>query len=149
MKPLSRLKKCMLMAIAVLSLASCYSYLFDWEVTPEDEIVQIPQEGGIYHFGEFEIECVGTTRVIRPGEDYKCFRYRLNVGDTIGESEHGQDLSVTFEVPANESGTERDVTLEISKAKEFHLKMEMHDEADLSEDNWEEWQTVWRGVQAK
>lgn len=136
------------MAIVSTSLASCQSYLFDWEVTPETEIVQIPQEGGIYHFYNFELECIGTTRVIRPGEAYKCYRYRLNVGDDIGKSEHGRDYSITFEVPANEDDTERNVTLEISKAKEFHLSMDMHDKADLSEENWKEWQTVWRGIQA-
>ena len=137
------------MAIAIMSLTSCHSFLFDWETTPEDEIVQIPQEGGIYDFAEFELEYVGTTKVINREQIYKCYRYRLNVGDNIGKSEHEQDLVITFEVPANESGTERNVTLEISKAKEFHLSMDMHDKADLSEGSWEEWQTVWRGVQAK
>lgn len=137
------------MTFATMSFASCYSCLFDWEAIPEDEVVQIPQEGGIYYWGDFEVECVGTTRVIRPGEAYKCFRYRLNVGDNIGKSEHAQDLSVSFEIPANESGIERNVTLEISKAKDFHLKTDMHDKADSSEDNWEEWKIVWRGIQAR
>ena len=139
MEILKCFKKLVTMAFATMSLASCHSYLFDWEVTPENEIVQIPREGGIYYFGEFEIECVGTTRVINHGETYKCYRYRLNVGDNIGKSEHGRDLSITFEIPANESGIERNVVLEISKAKEFHLSMDMHDKADSSEDTWEEW----------
>ena len=149
MEILKCFKKLVTMAFATILLASCHSYLFDWEATPEDEVVQIPREGGIYGFAAFEVECVGTTRVIHPAEAYKCYRYRLNVGDNIGQSEHGRDFSITFEVPSNESGIERNVTLEISKAKEFHLSMDMHDKADSSEDNWEEWQTVWRGLQEK
>ena len=148
MKIHSHLKKIAVMAVAAISLTSCHSYLFDWEVTPETEIVQIPQEGGIYDFAEFELEYAGTTRVINREHTYKCYRYRLNVGDNIGKSEHDSEPYITFEVPANETGAERDVTLEISKAKEFHLAQGTHDNADLSEENWEEWQTVWRGVQA-
>jgi hypothetical protein len=29
-----------------------------------------------------------------------------------------------------------------------YLDSDVCDEANLSEDNWEDWQTVWRGVQA-
>lgn len=53
-----------------------------------------------------------------------------------------------FEVPANENGAERRVTLELSKAKDFHMSLDECDAADLSEEDWEEWQAVWLGVQA-
>ncbi len=137
--------------ITVMSLTSCYSILFDWEVIPQTEIVQIPQEGGTYDFKGFEKEQVGTTRMYDPGKINVCMRYRLIVGEDIGEVVHDDYLYIEFEVPANQSGIERNVTLEISKAKNFHLsedgKSKVCDQTDLSDENWEEWQTVWRGVQ--
>lgn len=156
MKISNCLMKFAVMVFAATSLTSCFEYLLDWEVTPQSEIVQIPQQGGIYYFSEFEYEQVGTTRSYDPGEIFKCYRYRLVLGDNIGDSLHSdKGYSLKFIVPANESNAERDVTLEISKAKEFHLSddgkyldSDVCDETDLSEDNWEEWQTVWRGVQA-
>ena len=156
MKISNCLMKIAVMFFAATSFTSCFEYLLDWEVTPQSEIVQIPQQGGTYYFSEFEYEQVGTTRVYDPGEIFKCYRYRLVLGDNIGDSLHSdQGYSLKFIVPANESNAERDVTLEISKAKEFHLSddgkyldSDVCDETDLSEDNWEEWQTVWRGVQA-
>ena len=103
----------------------------------------------------FEREKVGTTRMIDIENDiYKCCRYRLNLGDNIRESVHLDYIPFSFEVPANNSNAERDVVLEISKAKDFHLSDDgeyldsgVCDNADTSEDNWEEWQIVWRGVQ--
>lgn len=156
MKISNCLMKFAVMVFAATSFTSCFEYLLDWEVTPQSEIVQIPQQGGTYYFSEFEYKQVGTTRTYDPGEIFKCYRYRLVLGDNIGYSLHSdQGYSLEFTVPANESDTERDVTLEISKAKEFHLSddgkyldSDVCDETDLSEDNWEEWQTVWQGVQA-
>ena len=144
------------MVFAAISLTSCRSNLYDWEYIPETQIVHIPQEGGIYHFMGFEREKVGVTRAVDIENDiYKCYRYRINLGDNIGESVHNDYIPLKFKVPANENNAERDVTLEISKAKKFHLSddgkyldSDVCDETDLSEDNWEEWQTVWRGVQA-
>lgn len=144
------------MVFAVISLTSCRSNLYDWEYIPETQIVHIPQEGGIYHFMGFEREKVGVTRAVDIENDiYKCYRYRINLGDNIGESVHYDYIPLKFEVPSNESDTERDVVLEISKAKEFHLSDDgkyldsgVCDNADTSEEYWEEWQTVWRGVQA-
>jgi hypothetical protein len=156
MKISNCLMKFAVMVFAVISLTSCRSNLYDWEYIPETQIVHIPQEGGIYHFMGFEREKVGVTRAVDIENDiYKCYRYRINLGDNIGESVHHDYIPLKFKVPANESNAERDVTLEISKAKEFHLSDDgkyldsgVCDETDLSEDNWEEWQTVWRGVQA-
>ena len=148
--------KIAVMFFAATSFTSCFEYLLDWEVTPQSEIVQIPQQGGIYYFSEFEYEQVGTTRAYDPGEIFKCYRYRLVLGDNIGDSLHSdQGYSLKFIVPANESNTERDVVLEISKAKEFHLSDDgkyldsgVCDNADASEEYWDEWQIVWRGRQA-
>lgn len=156
MKISNCLMKFAVMVFAVISLTSCRSNLYDWEYIPETQIVHIPQEGGIYHFMGFEREKVGVTRAVDIENDiYKCYRYRINLGDNIGESVHHDYIPLKFIVPANESNAERDVTLEISKAKEFHLSEDgkyldsnVCDEANLSEDNWEDWQTVWRGVQA-
>ena len=104
----------------------------------------------------FEREKVGVTRAVDIENDiYKCYRYRINLGDNIGESVHHDCIPLKFKVPANESNAERYVTLEISKAKEFHLSDDgkyldsgVCDNADTSEEYWEEWQIVWRGVQA-
>ena len=148
--------KITVMIFAAISFTSCFEYLLDWEVTPQSEIVQVPQQGGTYYFSEFEYKQVGTTRAYDPGEIFKCYRYRLVLGDNIGDSLHSdQGYWLKFIVPANESNTERDVVLEISKAKEFHLSDDgkyldsgVCDNADASEEYWEEWQAVWRGVQA-
>ena len=152
----NRLMKITVMIFAAISFTSCFEYLLDWEVTPQSEIVQVPQQGGTYYFSEFEYKQVGTTRAYDPGEIFKCYRYRLVLGDNIGDSLHSdQGYWLKFIVPANESDTERDVVLEISKAKEFHLSADgkyldsgVCDNADASEEYWEEWQAVWRGVQA-
>lgn len=152
----NRLMKITVMIFAAISFTSCFEYLLDWEVTPQSEIVQVPQQGGTYYFSEFEYKQVGTTRAYDPGEIFKCYRYRLVLGDNIGDSLHSdQGYWLKFIVPANESNTERDVVLEISKAKEFHLSDDgkyldsgVCDNADASEEYWEEWQAVWRGVQA-
>ena len=149
------IKYFMILVVASMAFASCESNLYDWDVMPATEIVQIPQEGGIYHFMGFEREKVGTTRMIDIENDiYKCCRYRLNLGDIICGSVHQDYIPLSFEVPANISYAERDVVLEISKAKDFHLSddgkyldTDVCDNADSSEDNWEEWQIVWRGVQ--
>ena len=76
------------------------------------------------------------------------------MGDNIGESVHHDNIPLKFEVPANNSNAERDVVLEISKAKDFHLSDDgkyfdpnVCNIANLSEDNWTEWQLVWRGIQ--
>lgn len=143
------------MFFAIISLTSCRSNLYDWECIPENQIVLIPQEGGIYHFMGFEREKVGTTRAVDIENDiYKCYRYRINLGDNIGESVHHDNIPLKFEVPANNSNAERDVVLEISKAKDFHLSDDgkyfdpnVCNIANLSEDNWNEWQLVWRGIQ--
>lgn len=156
MKISNCLMKIAVMVFAVISLTSCRSNLYDWEYIPETQIVHIPQEGGIYHFMGFEREKVGVTRAVDIENDiYKCYRYRINLGDNIGESVHYDYIPLKFEVPSNESDTERDVVLEISKAKEFHLSDDgkyldsgVCDKADASEEYWDEWQIVWRGVQA-
>ena len=148
--------KIAVMFFAATSFTSCFEYLLDWEVTPQSEIVQVPQQGGTYYFSEFEYKQVGTTRAYDPGEIFKCYRYRLVLGDNIGDSLHSdQGYWLKFIVPANESNAERDVVLEISKAKEFHLSDDgkyldsgVCDNADASEEYWDEWQIVWRGRQA-
>lgn len=146
----------MILVVACVELAACESNLYDWDAIPESEILEIPQEGGVYHFMGFEREKVGTTRMIDIENDiYKCCRYRLNLGDNIGESVHLDYIPFSFEVPANNSNAERDVVLEISKAKDFHLSDDgkyldsgVCDNADSSEECWGEWQTIWRGVQS-
>lgn len=134
--------------VASLAFTSCEVYLYDWEATPETEVVQIPQEGGVYQFDNFQSEFVGKTR-FEPGEAYKHLRYRLILGGDVGKDVHTHGGTyINFEVPANENGAERRVTLELSKAKDFHMSLDECDVADLSEENWEEWQAVWFGVQA-
>ena len=140
-------------AIAAITLTSCYSVLWDFEVTPESQVVQVPQEGGQYYINALEWDIIGTTRVINPGETFKCYRYRLNLGNDVGDIIHSNEMSLVVDTPANESGAERNISVEVSKAINFHrsgnhLYGKICDEADLAEDNWEEWQTVWSGVQA-
>ena len=50
----NRLMKITVMIFAAISFTSCFEYLLDWEVTPQSEIVQVPQQGGTYYFSEFE-----------------------------------------------------------------------------------------------
>ena len=139
--------------LAAISFTSCYSILWDFEITPESQVVQVPQEGGQYYINALEWDIIGTTRVINPGETFKCYRYRLNLGNDVGDIIHSKEISIIIDVPANESGADRNISVEISKAINFHtsgnhLYGKICDEADLSENNWEEWQIVWNGVQA-
>ena len=139
-------------AMVALALTSCWNwdpFLYDWEITPETEVVQIPYEGGTYYFEGLESVSVGTTR-FNPGELYKCLRYRLILGEENGQVIHYKYSwdSICIEVPANESEVERNVILEISKAVDFHSNRREHKAADLVEESWEEWQAVWFGVQA-
>ena len=139
--------------MAAISLTSCYSILWDFEVTPESQVVQVPPEGGQYYINALEWDIIGTTRVINPGETFKCYRYRMNVGNDVGDIIHSNKMSLIIDVPANESSADRNISVEISKAINFHtsgnhLYGKICDEADLSENNWEEWQTIWNGVQA-
>ena len=137
-----------LFALMAMAFTSCYADLIDWEATPETDIVQIPQEGGRYYFENFESKKVGTTRIYDPGKILKCMRYRLILGEEVGTIIHDNGMPLGFEVPANENGAERRVTLELSKAKDFHMSLDECDEADLAEESWEEWQAVWFGIQA-
>lgn len=131
-----------------MTFTSCEVYLYDWDATPETEVVQIPQEGGVYQFDNFQSEFVGKTR-FEPGQTYKHLRYRLILGGDVCKDVHTHGGTyINFEVPANENGAERRVTLEISKAVDFHLHSDSCDEADLAEESWEEWQAVWFGIQA-
>ena len=142
-------------AIVVMSFTACKlfffdDHLYDWTIIPETEVVQIPCEGGTYHFDGLDSEFVGTTR-FEPGEWYKCLRYRLRLEEEVGQVIHFEAdywKPINFEVPANESGAERNVTLEISKAVDFHSSRKECDLADLSEESWEEWLAVWFGIQA-
>lgn len=158
MKISNCLMKIVAMVIASFSFVSCETIIYDLGVIPQSSIVQIPQEGGTYTFIGFDIAPVESTR-FRPGELFKCYRYRLTIGDNIGTMEHDHDSVIHFNVPANESDATRNVTLEVSLAKEHHIIGEYWygdkwygsacDNADTSEEHWEEWQVVWRGVQAR
>ena len=146
----NRLLRFAVATLALVSLTSCAEY-FDWEATPNATVVQIPQEGGVYCYDDFYTWLVEDTR-FQPGEIYKCYRYRLMLGSSYTDEEHSSDMSIEFAVPANHSGKERDVKLQISKAKKFHdTKLDSTGRcwwADRRESQWEEWKTVWQGVQA-
>ena len=146
----SRLLRITTAAFALVSLTSCTQF-FDWEAIPNSSIVQIPQEGGTYNFSDFETWWVEDTR-FEPGETYKCYRYRLQIGDKTTKEKHDNTMSIEFTVPANHSGTVRDVKLQISKAKKFHdTKLDTTGTcwwADIWESQWEPWETVWQGRQA-
>ena len=63
----------------------------------------------------FEQEKVGTTRTVDiEYNTYLCYRYRINLGDNIGES----DL-LLLNLKFHQMRAERNVILEISKAKCF------------------------------
>lgn len=140
-----------IVAFAAITLTSCYSELYDWEAKPETEAVNIPKEGGIYVFDGFEYTKVGTTRGSEPNKVYKCYRYRLNFGEEKGEIYHNNAPRLEFVVPANQSGSLRTVVLEVSKALDFHITYNSPtgscSSADLIEECWGEWQSVWRGLQ--
>ena len=145
----NKLLRFLVFALALVSLTACTEY-YDWEATPNEAVVQIPQEGGVYCFDDFRTWWVDNTR-FEPGEIRKCYRYRLMLGSSYTDEEHGSDMSIEFVVPANHSGKVRDVELQISKAKKFHdTKLNAKGKcwwADLWESQWEEWETVWKGRQ--
>lgn len=137
-------------ALALVSFTACTEY-YDWDAIPNSQVVQIPQKGGTYNYSDFETWWVEDTR-FEPGETHKCYRYRLQIGDKTTKKRHDNTMVIEFEVPANHTGEVRDVKLQISKAKKFHdTKLDSTGKCwwtNLSESQWEDWETVWRGVQA-
>ena len=99
---------------ALLSLTSCTQF-YDWDAIPNLQVVQIPQEGGTYKFSDFDTWWVEDTR-FEPGETYKCYRYRLLLGNNPTKEIHSNKMYIDFTVPANHTGEVRDVKLQISKA---------------------------------
>ena len=136
--------------VALLSLTSCTQF-YDWDAIPNSQVVQIPQEGGTYYFDDFDAWCAANTR-FEPGSAYKCYRYRLVLGDKPTKEIHRNVMHINFTVPANHTGEVRDVKLQISKAKKFHdTKLDSTGKcwwADIWDSQWEDWETVWQGVQA-
>ena len=146
----SRLLRLATIAFALVSLTSCCEH-FDWDAIPSSTIVKIPPKGGTYCYSDFDTWWVEPTR-FEPGELYKCYRYRLQIGNETTKEKHDNTMSIEFTVPANHSGTVRDVKLQISKAKKFHdTKLDSTGTcwwADIWESQWEPWETVWQGRQA-
>lgn len=156
------LLKSLVLACFLLVSQSCKSSdaairYFTPHVYAQEEVVNIPVEGGDYYFvASFE-------QVQTKAESermYKPFRYRVNIGDVTGGAEvilDGQELykswpnsiprpeipefhwSVYFNVPANDEDTERIIKVEVSIDNNYYGQGE-HD--------WGAWETVFEGVQA-
>ena len=137
-------------AAAVLLLNGCFSHIYDVSFPYVDDDVIVPSEGGTYFF---EVEAGKETKT--SFEDrLLSFEYRINIdGEVIDQQivnissynvhiHEGDVFKVDFVIPANESASQRDIIVEVLKAKDNNY-YQYHVNAD-----GKEWQTVWRAAQS-
>ena len=138
-------------------IAAACNMHFEPVISVNDEVVEIPAEGGDYYF------CVSYRKVptkFEPGEASKAFQYRLMLGNNEAFSgiikyeqeltdlwpadvEYPEDIPpygypVPFHVPQNMTGNARDVKVEVSIDRNY---------SEYDDYDWGEWQTVFTGVQ--
>lgn len=135
-----------LLVACLLLCQSCSSILTDYfepSVTVTEGVTEIPSEGGDYYFtAVFEPVVTRNQR----GVDLKPFRYRVNIGDQLGETYVISELDqiadasqVHFNVPANETARKRVVKVVVSKDRNYESE---------GVNDWGPWEKVWEGVQA-
>ena len=122
------------------------------EDMPETEA--IPAEGGIC-----QIPFTYVNTRFQPGREYRQFRYRLLLGDEPGPEQYpGQedisytedydamyDMILSVDVPANDSGFERTVKVEVSVDKQY--SGDPFTSGD-EEHEWGDWFQVYSGIQS-
>lgn len=127
----------------------CLAHIYDVRFPDNSEVVTIPSAGGSYYF-----EVLAGPETKTSFEDRLwSFEYRILFDDTIYDqqianislvNEHiyeGDSFKVDFTIPANDSFEQRDVTVEVLKARNLNYYQYHVDASD------KDWQVVWRGEQ--
>lgn len=151
------MKRLFVMLLGAVMLASCSKLEFDPVFDVNDEVVEIPAEGGDYYFW---VNYRQAETKFQPGESYRIFKYRILLGGSETkvvvvkhpnelkdiwpeELEYPEDIPpygspVPFHVPANISDQEREVKVEVA--------LDRNNSFDDGHD-WGEWTAVFNGIQ--
>ena len=127
----------------------CLAHIYDVRFPDNSEVVTIPSAGGSYFF-----EVLAGPETKTSFEDRLwSFEYRILFDGTIYDqqianislvNEHiheGDSFKVDYTIPANDSSEQRDVTVEVLKARNLNYYQYHVDASD------KDWQVVWRGKQ--
>ena len=127
----------------------CLAHIYDVRFPDNSEVVTIPSAGGSYYF-----EVLAGPETKTSFEDRLwSFEYRILFDGTIYDqqianillvNEHiheGDSFKVDFTIPANDSSEQRDVIVEVLKARDSHF---YYYHVDANENDW---QVVWRAIQ--
>ncbi len=147
-----------MLVFGIMLMSSCGKIKFDPVFDVNDEIVEIPAEGGDYYFWVNYRQTEETK--FQPGNSYRVFKYRLMLGGSEAkvvvvkhpnelkdiwpeDLEYPEDIPpygspVPFHVPANINDKERDVMVEVS--------IDRNGSFDDGHD-WGEWEVVFHGIQ--
>ena len=144
------MRKLFILAITgVLVFTGCLAHIYDVRFPDNTEVVTIPSAGGSYYF---EVWAGPETKTSFEDRLWS-FEYRILFDDTIYDqqianislvNEHiheGDSFKVDFTIPANDSSEQRDVTVEVLKARNLNYYQYHVDASD------KDWQVVWRGKQ--
>ena len=140
-----------LILLFAFSLQSCLGSFYDIEFHKDTDIV-IPADGGTYHF---EVEAVETKTSF--SSVLRRFEYRIIIdGEVIDQQlvhirisnahiEVGDQWEIEFNVPQNETLTQREVRVEVIVEKDYRPN-ESRDSNKIDPGN-NSWQTVWEAIQ--
>ncbi|MBQ9310966.1 MAG: hypothetical protein IJ222_08955 [Bacteroidales bacterium] len=144
------MKKLFILAIAgLLIFTGCLSHIYDVRFPDNGEVVTIPSTEGSYYF---EVTAGPETKTSFSTRLWS-FEYRVLIDNIIinqqmvnivltNEHIHEGDIfKVDFTVPANDSSEQRNVVVEVLKARDSRY-YEYHVDAN---DN--DWQVVWKAIQ--
>ena len=144
------MRKLFILAITgVLVFTGCLAHIYDVRFPDNSEVVTIPSAGGSYFF-----EVLAGPETKTSFEDRLwSFEYRILFDGTIYDqqianislvNEHiheGDGFKVDYTIPANDSSEQRDVIVEVLKARDSHF---YYYHVDANENDW---QVVWRAIQ--
>lgn len=143
------MRKLFILAITgVLVFTGCLGKIHDVSFPDNSEVVTIPSAGGSYYFEVLAGPETKTSLIYRLWS----FEYRILFDDTIFDQQmanievnepivEGDRFKVDFTIPANDSSEQRDVIVEVLKARDSHF---YYYHVDANENDW---QVVWRAIQ--
>ena len=80
---------------------------------------------------------------------HQCYRYRLNIDESIGaESQDCTTECVTITIPENSTGTNRNLTIEVKIAEDYHNDEGKDFGKPCNDPNnqFGEWIVAWKGT---
>ena len=113
-------------------------------------ITEIPAEGGVFDFylAEYVYDESMDTKSLPT--IHQCYRYRLNIDESIGaESQDCTTECVTITIPENSTGTNRNLTIEVKIAEDYHNDEGKDFGKPCNDPNnqFGEWIVAWKGTQ--